>query len=254
MGSNVLLAHKYAGEDVTGWWASEKLDGVRAYWDGSRLISRSGNARTFRGAPAWFTDSLPRGEHLDGELWLGRGKFNECSGVVRRHDWGDDAQRILYVCFDAPAAPGGFEDRQARLVELLAGCEAPRATCHYQYRLQSPGHLRQSLRHIESLGGEGLIVRAPGSGYVRSRSSQCLKVKSIQDDEAVVTEHYRGKQGKPGVYADWHGVPIKVANGFRLDGSDRPPVGATFTFGYFERMEDTGKPRFPVFLGERGDA
>lgn len=65
----VLLAHKWEPHiDVTGWWLSEKLDGVRAYWDGSRFLSRLGNEFL---APQWFVASLPE-TPLDGELWVGR--------------------------------------------------------------------------------------------------------------------------------------------------------------------------------------
>ena len=54
----VLLAETWDGLlDPTGWWISEKLDGIRAYWDGSRLLSRLGNP--FH-APDWFIDGLPK--------------------------------------------------------------------------------------------------------------------------------------------------------------------------------------------------
>jgi DNA ligase-1 len=250
MGSHVLLAHPYAGDDVTGWYASEKLDGVRAYWDGRCLVTRSGNRNTLAGAPAWFTDRLPRGVELDGELWLGRGMFQECSGIVRRHDWGDDANRILYVCFDAPGVAGGFEERQKHLRHIARNLGLRFVMALDQTELRSDAHMRKMLASVEDKGGEGLVLRAPGSPYVRARSHQCLKVKSFRDDEATVTEHYQGKKGKPGVYADWKGTKIKVANGFRLDGSNRPPVGTVIKFGFFEETRD-GKPRFPTYIGVR---
>lgn len=41
---SILLAHKWEPDhDPTGWWMSEKLDGVRAYWDGEAFVSRRGN-------------------------------------------------------------------------------------------------------------------------------------------------------------------------------------------------------------------
>src|ERR1700754_1612247 len=43
-GPPLLLAERWDNaQDLAGWWLSEKLDGVRAYWDGHRLISRLGN-------------------------------------------------------------------------------------------------------------------------------------------------------------------------------------------------------------------
>ena len=44
-GPPLLLAERWDNAtDLAGWWMSEKLDGVRAYWDGRALISRLGNA------------------------------------------------------------------------------------------------------------------------------------------------------------------------------------------------------------------
>ena len=42
---NVMLAHNYDPEkhDVTGWLMSEKLDGVRCYWNGKSMYTRNGN-------------------------------------------------------------------------------------------------------------------------------------------------------------------------------------------------------------------
>jgi DNA ligase-1 len=50
---------------------SEKLDGVRCYWDGNKLYTRNGN-ETF--APPEWIAKLPS-TPLDGELWSGRDQF-----------------------------------------------------------------------------------------------------------------------------------------------------------------------------------
>jgi len=49
------------------------------------------------------------------------------------------------------------------------------------------------LKEIESKGGEGLILRKPGSPYITGRSYDLLKVKSFDDDEATVIQHVKGK-------------------------------------------------------------
>lgn len=55
----LLLAKKFELEgkkSPENWWISEKLDGVRAFWDGKGAIwSRLGNK--FIGAPAWWLGS-----------------------------------------------------------------------------------------------------------------------------------------------------------------------------------------------------
>ena len=69
-GPPLLLAHVWENDiDLAGWWMSEKLDGVCAYWDGKRFISRLGNE--FH-APDWFIAGLPA-TPLDGELWVEQG-------------------------------------------------------------------------------------------------------------------------------------------------------------------------------------
>ena len=51
-----LLTEAPADIDPIGYLVSEKLDGVRALWDGSELRFRSGRPIA---APAWFTEALP---------------------------------------------------------------------------------------------------------------------------------------------------------------------------------------------------
>lgn len=67
--------------DPTGWWMSEKLDGVRAYWTGDRLVSRTNLDWK---APQWFIEKLPKGFALDGELWRERDGFEVLSGMCQR--------------------------------------------------------------------------------------------------------------------------------------------------------------------------
>lgn len=76
----VLLANKWDDDkDPTGYWMSEKLDGVRGYWTGSNFYSRQGNLFP---APKWFVKDLPK-EPLDGELWCGRGLFQKTLSIVK---------------------------------------------------------------------------------------------------------------------------------------------------------------------------
>src|SRR5579872_6499587 len=93
--------------DPTGWLLSEKLDGVRAFWDGKQFLSRQGNL--FH-APDWFTQGLPE-IPLDGELWIDRKKFQRTVSIVRRQDKNDLWNEVCFLVFDAPKGPGGFEDR-----------------------------------------------------------------------------------------------------------------------------------------------
>ena len=106
----VMLAHQWnEGIDPTGWWMSEKLDGVRAYWSGSKFYSRQGNEFI---APAFFYKDLPK-EPLDGELWCGRGLFSQTLSIIKKqkNKQNDDWKYVTYLVFDAPKRPGGYESR-----------------------------------------------------------------------------------------------------------------------------------------------
>lgn len=88
----ISLAKKWDPSiNPTGWMMSEKLDGMRAYWSGKGLWSRNGN-RIF--APQWFTENFPSDVELDGELFVGRGKFDECMSVARRTDYSGDWEKV----------------------------------------------------------------------------------------------------------------------------------------------------------------
>ncbi|SPE56849.1 DNA ligase [Verrucomicrobia bacterium] len=233
---------------------SEKLDGVRAYWDGKQFLSRQGNLYH---APAWFIERLPE-VPLDGELWIGRKKFQRTVSIVRRQDKTDLWHEVRYLVFDAPDAANGFEERMAFLKDLLASRAAKFVSPHEHTRCEGLDHLRAELSRIESLGGEGLM-RQPGSQYVAGRSSTLLKVKSFHDAEALVVGHQAGAgrhHGRLGAllvrFAD--GTDFAIGTGFSdRERNNPPPIGATVTFRYQE-LSEAGVPRFPSYVGLRSDA
>jgi DNA ligase-1 len=251
----VLLALKWEDTDPTGWWMSEKLDGVRAYWDGKQFQSR--NRKLFL-APDWFVEGLPE-VPLDGELWIDRKKFNRTSGIVRRADKPDLWNEIRYVVFDAPAATGGFEERLDFLADLFARRPPQYARTHEHQRCRDLEHLLAELARVEALGGEGLMLREPGSRYETNRSPTLLKVKTFHDAEGVIIGHQPGEGRHKGrLGALWirlpSGIEFRVGTGFSDRERDHPPaVGATITFRYQE-FTNAGVPRFPIYAGVRQDA
>ena len=252
---NLLLAHPWDNaSDLSGWWLSEKLDGVRAWWDGTRFLSRQGNVYH---APAWFTAGLPK-TTLDGELWLDRKAFQRTVSIVRRHDQSDHWRQISFVVFDAPTATGPFEARQALLREMFDETFAPNARVLQQERCTGVGHLQSELARIESLGGEGLMLRQPGSLYEAGRSFTLLKVKTFHDAEGRVVEHLAGKGRHAGclgavVVELPNGLTFSVGTGFTdAERHNPPPLGSVVTFRYQE-LTDRGVPRFPSFVRVRMD-
>jgi DNA ligase-1 len=252
----LLLAEPWDGiADPKGWWLSEKLDGVRAYWDGKQFLSRQGNLYH---APDWFVAGLPD-VPLDGELWLGRKLFQRAVSIVRRQDKSEHWKDISFLIFDAPALAKAFEERIEFVRQCVAKYQPPYAQVHEHTACQSLAHLNEELDRVESLGGEGLMLRQPGSLYAVGRSATLLKVKRFLDAEARVVGHEPGKgrhKGRLGALlvemAD--GTRFAVGTGFSdAERQNPPPVDSLITFRYQE-LSDANVPRFPSYVGVRKEA
>jgi DNA ligase 1 len=252
----ILLAHKWeVDHDPTGWWMSEKLDGVRAYWDGEAFVSRLGN--TFL-APDWFIADLPA-DTLDGELWVGRKMFSKTISIVRSGAASQAWRDVSYVVFDAPNARGGFEERIGHVERVLAKAKTPHARVHEHVVCEGVSHLRDELRRVEGLGGEGLMLRQPKSSYEIGRSTSLLKVKTFHDAEGRVigiapgAGKHKGRMGAL-ICELPDGSRFNIGTGFSdAERKDPPAVGAVITFRYQE-LTDDGIPRFPSWVGVRIDA
>ncbi len=254
-GLPVLLAHVWTdAHDPTGWWMSEKLDGVRAYWDGKQFLSRQNNIFY---APDWFTAGLP-GHTLDGELWIARKTFQRAVGIVKRQDKPDIWNELRYVVFDAPDAKGPFEDRMKFLGDAVPSWKTKYATVHDHAVCGGLDHLLTELNRVNALGGEGLMLRKPGSNYERTRSHSLLKVKTFLDAEAIVIGYEAGlgrHDGRVGALRArlGNGKEFKVGTGLKDKEREAPPaVGSIINVKYQELTND-GIPRFPVYVGLRPD-
>lgn len=248
----VLLAHSWdTAQDLTGWWMSEKFDGVRCWWEGDRFLSRLGNE--FH-APKWFTENLPT-DTLDGELWMGRKLFQQTVGAVRKLNPVDaEWQKIKFMVFDAPAHPVGFEGRVHHVKSRLVGVPYTEAVDHVPCK--GIDHIKQSLAWVISQGGEGLMLRQPASKYEAGRSNSLLKVKEFIDAEGTVTGYepgkgkHKGRVGALQMLTDT-GEPFSVGTGLSDREREKPPsVGSRVTYRYQELTVDF-KPRFPVFISAR---
>jgi len=237
------------------YWISEKLDGIRAYWDGQRLITRNGNPIA---APAWFTAGWPA-EPLDGELWLGRGTFGRLMGLLHRADPQDPEWRQLsYQVFDAPHLPGPFGTRLMALRHLLKAPASPYLRLLAQVRMTQRTALLALLAQVQRQGGEGLMLHRDSALYRAGRSEDLLKLKPYQDAEARVLAHLPGKGRFTGMLGALlveteQGVRFRLGSGFSTaERRDPPPLGSRITFRY-RGVSAHGVPRFASFLRMRDE-
>lgn len=146
---------------------SEKVDGWRMIWDGSRFITRQG---TVFAAPDWFLAGMPA-VPLDGELFAGRGGFNEIQGRIA-NGW----RGLTFQIFDAPEADGGFAMRLHVLASLSLPSHAaivPQAICG------GVDVMRAEAARIVREGGEGVVVRNPAAVWKAGRSSNVLRLVPV---------------------------------------------------------------------------
>lgn len=250
-GPPLLLAQVPKGPLVVAdYWVSEKLDGVRAVWDGQHLRFRSGRLVP---APAWFLAGLPP-EALDGELWMGRGRFEALAGAVRRLQPRDEEWRqIQYRVYEQPGGAGSFTERVARLAGIQQRGAASWVLPAEQFRLADRAALEARLQQVIALGGEGLMLHKADAPWLTGRQDVLLKFKPHEDAEATVLAHLAGKgrlAGQVGalLVEDAEGRRFQVGSG--LDDVLRahpPAVGTRITYRFRARTRD-GLPRFPTYL------
>ena len=202
--ADLMLAQEYKDQEIAGWAMSEKLDGVRAYWDGKHLMSRQGYAFA---PPKGFTAQFPP-YPLDGELYSGRGQFEQISAAVRSasSDW----RGIRLHVFDVPKAQGNLYQRLAVATQWLKTHPNAPITIIPQIKVRDRQHAMDFLKQIEAQGGEGVMLRQPESRYSGGRSSQLLKLKSQYDDECTHRQRLqrqRPRQPAQNRHADYLPLP-----------------------------------------------
>lgn len=237
---------------VADYWVSEKLDGVRAYWDGTHLVTRNGNAIV---APQWFTAGFPQ-QALDGELWAGRGRFQfVASTVLDRNPDHTRWNQIRFMVFDLHAERATFDERLGRMRTLLKNQPSPYIEIVRQYKVQDQKALLSELNALTKAGAEGLMLHRGAAPYRAGRSDDVLKLKTWHDAEAVVISHTPGKGKFTGLMGSLlvenAGKRFRVGSGFTLaERKNPPPPGATITYKYWG-LTDNGLPRFASFLRVR---
>lgn len=248
--SRALLANTANADiDPTPYLVSEKYDGVRALWDGQALHTRAGNVIA---APAWFTAKLPK-LPLDGELWMAQGQFEKLSGAVRKTiPQNEEWRQIRYMVFELPDAPGTFAERYEKIRRIVAEAGFAQLVAVEQFRLPDNAELKRKLAEVVAAGGEGLMLHRADAPYITGRNDALLKLKPLDDAEAIVTGYIPGKgkyAGKMGALqvqtAD--GRHFQIGTGFSDEIRANPPaIGATVTYT-FRGLTSKGLPRFASF-------
>lgn len=234
---------------------SEKLDGVRGYWNGTQLLSKTGNIIH---APSWFTQDFPN-VVLEGELWITRSKFDLVSGIVRTKIPADEQwQSVKFMIFDAPQSKLIFSERITYLQTLLAEYDIPWLRLIEHQSFSKFTQLKIYYEDVINNKGEGLMLNKADSYYHNGRTNSIIKLKPYLDAEAIVIKHLAGKGKYKSVMGsllvkDKQGREFKIGTGFSDRERQHPPkIGSIITYSYIG-FTKTGLPRFPSFMRIRTD-
>lgn len=239
--------------DINHYYVSEKLDGIRGYWDGKQLLTRQGNVIY---SPAWFTQGWPT-VPLDGELWLNRNQFQPLLSCVSKHSAEENQsiscwQQVRFMLFDLPSHPASFNERVDAMQQLVKQTSSPYLDMISQVKLASLKELEKKLNNIIALKGEGLMLHLASAHYKTGRTTALMKLKKHQDAEAIVIGYSQGKGKYKNLLGAINvkttdGIIFKIGSGFSdYQRANPPPIGTTITFKY-NGLTQAGVPRFARF-------
>jgi DNA ligase-1 len=157
------------GQDLRGWYLSEKLDGCRAFWDGESGLWTRG-ARRLVLPDHW---RLPKGIALDGEIWAGRGRFADTVAAAVHGRW---RAGVSFVVFDCPMVAGTWPKRLEAAARALKGCAGFAAVVPWM-QVTRMDEVLAYLTDVLAGGGEGIMARHPAVGWRAGRTEWVLKLK-----------------------------------------------------------------------------
>lgn len=235
----------YDSQNIDGWYMSEKLDGIRAYWDGTSLYTKNGNKIY---TPKNFTSNFPKFK-LDGELWTKRDDFENIQNIVLDKTPSEKWSQITYNIFESPYSKGNFIQRLKNIEDWFEKNKNPFVNIIPQYICKNEKTLNSFLEKIVSKNGEGVIIKNPNLEYINKRTSNSLKVKKFYDMEGLIIGiNHKQTKVKSYILKLKNGVVFNLGNGFaRIDKKNIPKIGDTVTFKYYS-LTKNGKPKFASFL------
>jgi len=199
-------------------WANTAKDGrLLAPQIATGLWSRYGNVIH---ASTEFLDRLPNFP-LDGELYTGNRQ--QLRSIISKLVPGPEWKNVEYVVFDSPTLPEDGSISCTNFKKVIRGCspfyqlhnvvvlplrsfqstynwlqDQTGFTLHPQERLSmntddAENRLASYLDEVVRRGGEGVMLRHPGSYWMPERTHNLLKVKKLDDMEGTVVGYTSGR-------------------------------------------------------------
>ncbi|ASK34437.1 DNA ligase [Alcanivorax sp. N3-2A] len=245
----------HEGVALPDYWVREQFQGIRAYWDGERLLNGAGEPLP---VPAGFTGDFPD-RPLEGRLWIGRGGGGRLEALLKRRVGAERQWRdVDFMVVDLPDHPGPFGERLRALHTLLDGADTAHLRLPPHIRVAGRASLSKHLQAILEAGGKGLILHRDGALYRQPRQNDLLHLRPYQKGEAKVVALLSTGQGEPRPIT---GLLLRTATGRHIrlrEGFSQqqrlhpPPIGSVVRYAFYG-YTDQGEPRSPRFLELRSE-
>lgn len=273
---------KYKKYGVEYFWATPKLDGLRATFRNGKLSTRNRKPivgfehiedELARLAKQWNLDLI------DGELFSKTVSFGEIQGTVTRKV-NIDPEKKQQIWFNLFAVTGpdikNTDDMQA-VIESIYKTDCATQWMRYTkplvaYKIKNdPALIKAACEKHMSEGYEGVMLRHPTVNYFYDRSEHLLKYKLFKEADFRVTQLFEGNGrlegslGKVLIEGEVDGKLVVSECGSGFCDADREYfwkypdelIGATIEVKFQEVCKSEANEfyslRFPIFLKVKAD-
>jgi len=174
----MLLKDATLYEGMPSHWVSEKMDGMRCYYDGEKFWSRLGNE--IMALPEWrenldrrLRQEFGRIVQLDMELYCYDSHRQDLMSIVKRKNPDFRWLSVVPRVFEFPNWTEIFDNK----VKNLNSLNKRLSDNHFEQRLMNFQEMTTFLEEVFSRGGEGIVLRVPKTFYENKRSNLLLRVK-----------------------------------------------------------------------------
>ncbi|KAM3132948.1 hypothetical protein pb186bvf_014944 [Paramecium bursaria] len=234
-------------QDPTGYYMSEKIDGVRIMWTGCEMMTKTNHSVDF---PTYFVEGWPT-TYLDGMLWIGRNCFSQLTNSLRKRQ-ADPAQwrNIKFIVFDAPMLNQPYHQRYKLVKKVLEKIKNTNLVFMPQVFCQGWDHLNIEMQYIQELQSRGIILRDPNSIYEPKKSQKFFKIRSYMEDQATVTGV--PDETKSPNNPNFGEIYAKNQDGvqFKIDMTGKKKIlniGDVIIYQFYGKNH-SNRPRFPSFV------
>lgn len=230
----VQLAKTYSparNYGVSSWWASPKMDGIRAlYIQGRGLVSRTQKTifvglQHIEAICEQMVAAAGEPIVVDGELFIPDESFDVASGIIRDRKGYDPGQkaRVQFHVFGIWKASGWADTQQmVNAIAALVPNQPFVIPAPYALIENDPVVVQERKEIFSTISIEGIMLRHPQLAYVEGRTDALLKVKRFESAVFTVSQIHqgsgrlRGSMGKVTVTGEFQGFSVEsnVGTGF----------------------------------------